>query len=108
MTVGCMSVEESTLIGLVGIDISLLDLTDTITHTNKQGVYAFLVDVHGECGALSSPQVSGPLGGLFTGTVLCFYSSTESLPNIYYWTFIHSKATAYAHMLLVTLNFTSE
>jgi len=38
----------SKVIGVVGIDVSLEDLTDKVVSSNKQGLYAFLIDVKGE------------------------------------------------------------
>ena len=46
MSVPCVT-DSNDVIGVMGVDLSLEDLTARVTHTNSEGLYAFLVDTEG-------------------------------------------------------------
>lgn len=46
MSVPCVTGDDE-VIGVTGIDLSLEDLTARVTHTNSEGLYAFLTDMQG-------------------------------------------------------------
>ena len=46
MSVPCVT-DSDDVIGVTGVDLSLEDLTARVTHTNSEGLYAFLVDTEG-------------------------------------------------------------
>ena len=46
MSVPCVT-DSNDVIGVTGVDLTLEDLTARVTHTNSEGLYAFLVDTEG-------------------------------------------------------------